>query len=51
MIAGRQGAFGDMNCLKHGVPVWRATVSLGRYVKEDHNFSGALIVSYVMLGQ
>lgn len=51
VIAGRQGAFGDMNCLKHGVPVWRATVLLGRYVKEGHDFSGVLTVSYLMLGQ
>lgn len=51
VIASRQGAFGEMHCMKYGVPVWRATVTLGRYVKQDHNFSGALTVSYVMLGQ
>lgn len=51
VIAGRQGAFGEMHCMKVGVPVWRATVLLGRYVKEGHTFSGVLTVSYVMLGQ
>jgi len=51
VIASRQGAFGEMHCMKYGVPLWRATVLLDRYVKEGHDFSGVLTVSYVLLGQ
>lgn len=51
VIASRRGAFGEKQCLRYGVAVWRARVALGTYARDQRNYNGTITVSYTLLGQ
>ncbi len=51
VIASRNGAFGEKQCMRYGVPVWRARVALGTYARDQRNYNGTITVSYTLLGQ